>query len=119
MPSRVIALFLAFAMFWSGLSTFEAPSNPAQHSAEQQHGAHAAGLPGQADGSVTDHHLDDLPSQAQSEPPSETPGFLPTPPLPVALFQETARRHAFASAAAGSPFLAGPLRPPCPTALAG
>jgi len=120
MPSRVIAFFLAFVLFWSGLSTFEAPSALAQPSTEQQHAlAVGGGSADLNDGSVEDHHLDDLPSQAQSDPPAETPGMLPALLRPNAQFQATAQRHCFVSAAAGSPFLAGPLRPPCSEALAG
>lgn len=120
MPFRVIALFLAFVLFWSGLSTFEAPSALAQHSPEQQHAlAHAGGPSGLHDGSVEDHHLDDLPSQAQSDPPAETPGLLPAPLRHTAQALATAQPHTFVSAAAGSPCLAGPLRPPCSEALAG
>jgi len=120
MPSRVIAFFLAFVLFWSGLSTFEAPSALAQASPEQQHAlAQAGGPPGLHDGSVEDHHLDDLPSQAQSDPPAETPGLLPAALRPTAQSPATAQPHSFVSAAAGSPFLARPLRPPCSGALAG
>ena len=119
-PSRVVAFFLAFVLFWSGLSTFEAPSALAQHSPEQQHAlAHAGGPSDLDDGSVEDHHLDDLPSQAQSDPPAETPGLLPALLRPTSLFQATAQLHTFVSAAAGAPFLAGPLCPPCSEALAG
>ncbi len=120
MPSRVIAFFLAFVLFWSGLSTFEAPSALAQPSPEQQQAlAYAGGPASPNDGSVEDHHLDDLPSQAQSDSPAETPGMLPALLRPNSQFQATAQRHSFVSAAAGSPFLAGPLRPPCSEALAG
>jgi len=120
MPSRVISIFLAFVLFWSGLSTFEAPSALAQASPEQQHALAQAGMqPSLDDGSVEDHHLDDLPSQAQSDPPAETPGLLPALMRPTSLLQATAQLHTFVSAAAGAPFLAGPLRPPCSEALAG
>jgi hypothetical protein len=120
MPFRPIAFFLVFVLFWSGLSTFEAPSALAQPSPEQQHALALGGGPADLDdGSVEDHHLDDLPSQAQSDPPAETPGMLPAPLRPTSQIRATAQRHCFVSAAAGSPFLAGPLRPPCSEALAG
>ena len=120
MPTRVIAFLLAFVLFWSGLSTFEAPGALAQHSAEQIQVLSQAGGPSDLnDGSVEDHHLDDLPSQAQSDPPAETPDMLPALLKHSSEFQATAQRHCFVSAAAGSPFLAGPLRPPCSEALAG
>lgn len=116
MPSRVIAFFLAFVLFWSGLSTFEAPRALAQPSLEQQH---AGAQPGLEDGSVEDHHLDDLPLQVQGDSAAETPGLLPAPLRPSSQSLATGQPHAFVMAAAGSPFLAGPLRPPCSEALAG
>lgn len=119
MPPRVIAFILAAVLLWSGLSTAEAPlfasSSPEQRlaivAADGQAAAHQ--------GSVEHHHLDDLPSQVQSDPPPETPGLLPTPLAPNARWMGTAQPHAFASAETGPPFLAGPLRPPCSAALAG
>lgn len=120
MPSRVIALFLAVVLFWSGLSTIEAPNASAQPLTEQQHAiAHAGGSADLHDGSVEDHHLDDLPSQAQGDPSAETPGLLPAPLRPTSPSMATAQPHTFVSTAAASPFLAGPLRPPCSEALAG
>lgn len=119
MPTRVIALFLAFVLLWSGLSTIEAPRAFAP-SHEQQHAiAHAGGQAAAHEGSVEQHHLDDLPSQAQNDPPTETPGLLPAPLKPGAPSMVMAQPHTFVSAATGSPFLAGPLRPPCRTALTG
>lgn len=120
MPSRVIALFLSFVLFWSGLSTFEAPRALVQPSPEQQHAlAHAGGQPGLDDGSIEGHHLDDLPLQVQGDPAAETPGLLPAPLRPSSQALATAQPHTFVSAAMRSPFLAGPLRPPCCEALAG
>jgi hypothetical protein len=98
MPSRVIAFFLAFVLFWSGLSTIEAPSALTQPS---------------SDGSLEDHHLDDQPLQAQGDPAAETPGLLPAPLRPTSQALATGQPHTFVSAATRSPFLAGPLRPPC------
>ena len=119
MPSRVIAFILAFVLFWSGLSTFEAPRALAQPSLEQQDAlAHAVGQPNLDDGSVEDHHLDDLPLQVQGEPSAETPGLLPAPLGPGIQPLATVQPQAFVLAAAVSPFLAGPLRPPCGEALA-
>ena len=113
MPSRVIAAFLAFCLFWSGLSTIEAPSSLAQPSLDQHHAiGHAGGPPDLHDGSVEDHHLDDLAAQVQSDPPSDAPGLLPAPMRPAAHFQATAGPPSFVSTAVRSAFLAGPLRPP-------
>jgi len=120
MPIRVIGLFLAIVLLWSGLSTIEAPHVFASPSPEQRLTiAHACGQAASHEGSVEHHHLDDLPSQAQSDPPPETPGLLPTPIAPSPQRMAMAQPHAFASAEAGPPFLAGLLRPPCSAALAG
>lgn len=118
MPRRVIALLLAVVFFWSGLSTFEAPSALAQSSTDQQHTvAHAGGPAALNDGSVADHHLDDLPSQAQSDPSTDTPGLLWAPVASVAPASRMATPRAAVTTAAGSPCLAGPLRPPCTDAI--
>lgn len=120
MPSRVPAFLLAVVLLWSGLNTIEAPRAFASPSPEQKLAIIVAG--GQAatqEGSVEHHHLDDLPSQAQSDPPPETPGLLSTPLAPSAEWMVMAQPHAFVSAGTGPPFLAGPLRPPCSATLAG
>jgi hypothetical protein len=120
MPHRVIAIFFAFVLLWSGLSTIEAPRAFAQPSHEQQHTEfHAGGQATTHEGSVEHHHLDDLPSQAQTDPPAETPGLPPAPLKASGHFLAMVQPRSFVSAALGSPFLAGPLRPPCSAALAG
>jgi len=120
MPSRVIALFLAVVLFWSGLSTIEAPSALAQPSPEQRHAiAHAGGSAATTEGSVEHHHLDDLPSQAQNDPPPETPGLLPAALPPGFPGLPMAEPRTMALAGTASPFLAGPLRPPCGSACLG
>ena len=112
-PSRVVAFFLAFVLFWSGLSTIEAPRALVQPSHEQQHTLTQAGGPLTLnDGSVEDHHLDDQPSQALSDPSVETFGLLPAPPRCSAPTLAMIEPHAFVLAVAGPPFLDGPLRPP-------
>jgi hypothetical protein len=68
---------------------------------------------------VEHHHLDDLPLQAQSDPSAETPGLLPGPLMPGIQSPVMAQLHTLVPAAAKSPFLAGPMRPPCVAALAG
>lgn len=120
MPSRVIAFFLALVLFWSGLSTIEAPSALLQPAHEQQHVlSQAGGPPALNDGSVEDHYLDDQPSHALNDPTVETFGLLPAPLRPRAQSLATVVPHAFVLAAAGSPFLAGLLRPPRSEALSG
>jgi hypothetical protein len=120
MPHRVIAFLLAAVLLWSGLNTIEAPRAFASPSPEQRLAiVHAGSQAAPHEGSVEHHHLDDLPSQAQSDPPPETPGLLPAPLASSAQRMVMAQPHAFASAETGPPFLAGPLRPPCRAALAG
>jgi hypothetical protein len=120
MPSRVIAFVLALFLFWSGLNTIEAPSASLHPSHEQQHAmSPAGGSPTLNDGSVEDRHLDDQPLQALNDSPVETFGLLPAPLRPDAQSLATVEPHAFVLAAAGSPFLAGPLRPPRSEALSG
>lgn len=120
MPSRVLAFLLAVVLLWSGLNTIEAPHSFAWPSHEQRLAiVHAGGQAAAHEGSVEHHHLDDLPSQAQGDPPPETPGLLPAPLAPSAQRMVMAQPHPFATAEAGPPFLAGPLRPPCSAALAG
>jgi hypothetical protein len=115
MPSRVIALLLAFVLLWSGLSTIEVPRMFATTSTEhQQTGGPEAG----SDGSVEQHHLDGLPSQAHVDTASETPGLLQAPLEARTLSLLMARPRTLASTEAGPPFLAGPLRPPCSNAFA-
>jgi hypothetical protein len=114
MHRRVIALLLAVIFFWSGLSTFEAPSAFAQPLTDQPHPiAHAGGPAELNDGSVADHHLDDLPSQAQNDPPTDTPGLLAAPVTSAHQALVMATPRAVVSTAAVAPCLAGPLRPPC------
>ena len=101
MPRRVIAFLLADVLLWSGLSTLEAPSASAP------------------EGSVEQHHLDDLPSQAQNDPSTEGPGLLPAPLTATAPSLVVAQPHVFVSGASGPPYLAGPLRPPCNDTIGG
>jgi len=120
MPLRVIAFFLAFVLLWSGVSTIEAPRPLAPTSPEQQHAiAHADGQGAAHEGSVDDHHLDDLPAQAQNDSPPETPGLLPLSLTPRFHGGPLAQPRALASVVLAPPFLAGPLRPPCGAVLAG
>lgn len=120
MPRRVITFLLAVVLLWSGLSALEAPSASAQPSADQPHAmAHAAGPAAVHEGSVEQHHLDDLPSQAQNDPSTEGPGLLPAPLTATAPLLIVAQPHVFVSTATGPPYLAGPLRPPCGDVISG
>jgi hypothetical protein len=124
MPFRVIALLLAFVLLWSGLSTIESPRAVAPASLAQQHRlgtttAHAGEQAATQEGSVEHHHLDDLPLQAQGDTPTETPALLPAQPASGTSALRMAQPLGFVAAESGPPFLAGPLRPPCGTALLG
>jgi hypothetical protein len=118
MPHRVIAFFLALVLLWSGLGTIEAPDAWAQPASEPSLAQLEAAQPaGTHPGSVEDHHLDDLPMQAQNEPPAEGPGLVPAWLKPAANPGTAARPPVFLTAGTGSPCLAGPLRPPCRSAF--
>lgn len=118
MPIRVLAFFLAFVLLWAGVSTIEAPGTFAPASPEQPHAVAHAGQGAPQDGSVGDHHLDDLPAQVQNDSPPETPGLVPAPLTPRLHRAPLAEPRLVASVILAPPFLAGPLRPPC-AALAG
>lgn len=118
MPLRVVAFLLALVLSWSGLDAIEAPRAFAQAASAQSH-AHAEGPAAAHEGSLAHHHLDDLHSQALGDLQTEPPALLPPPLTPGAAPAVMARPHNVASAEAGPPFLAGPLRPPCSAALAG
>jgi hypothetical protein len=122
MLSRVLAFLLAVVVLWSGLNSIEAPrifASPSPSPEQVVAISHAGGQTAAAEGSVEHHHLDDLPSQVLSDPPPETPGLLPASLAPSAPRMVMALPHPFASAEVGSPFLAGPLRPPCSAARTG
>jgi hypothetical protein len=120
MPSRVIALLFAVVLFWSGLNTIEAPWAFAQPVAGQlQANAHAGGLEAGHEGSVDQHHLDDRPWQAQSESAAEPPALVPTPLRDVVPRISVAAPRLPRFVAVTSPFLEGPLRPPCGAAFTG
>ena len=120
MPSRVIAFLIAFVLIWSGFSSIEAPRVLAQPSTgHQQAIVHGGGPAAGDEGSVEHHHLDDLPSQAQLDPPTDTPGPLPVPSRAISRSAERQLPCARATPEAGPPFLSGPLRPPCSETFSG
>lgn len=105
-------------MLWPGFSAF-APLHPvAPSSAEALDGFTPGGVSTVLDGgSGVDRQLVDLVSQLPCDPTTETPGLLPvrhevdTPTLAMA------QGPAFKLNDIRTPFLAGPLRPPCGTVL--
>lgn len=118
MTSRSIAFLLAVLLFWTALSTIEAPRAFAHSSSEQLHAVVlAVGHAAAHEDSVENHHLDDLPSQTQADPPAETLGMLPAPLGSGAPLLTLSRPHQSPATAADSPFLSGLLRPPCSAAV--
>jgi hypothetical protein len=118
MFTRVLCLLLAVVLLWSGLSTFEPLRLAAPSSAERQAAFAPGGGPAALDdGSVEDHHLDDLPSQALGDPTTETPGLLLAQLEACIPSLAMGRGPAFELNDIRAPFLAGPLRPPCRAAL--
>jgi len=108
MPRRVISLLLAAVLLWSGLATLEAPNAPAVAHAALQAGSGAwAG-----EGSVTHHHLDDLPAQAQHDPATDPPDLAPATPAPRLRPRADAPSLTPPTARALPPLIAAPLRPP-------
>jgi hypothetical protein len=119
MFTRVVALVLTFVLLWSGLTPSKALDAHAQPPTGQQQAlAQAVERAPAHEASVT-HHLNDMLSHAQGDISSETLALLPSPLTLGAEPLVVARPHTLASAFAGPPFLAGPLRPPRSPSFAG
>lgn len=105
MCKRLLAVFLAFVLLWSGATAHESLLLPATAQA-------AASMLATDDGSVTDHHLDDQPVQSLGDAPTDTPALpcaalrLPAKPAVPA----TSSAHRPTSWASHVP--EGPRRPP-------
>jgi len=119
MAFRIIARFLAFFVFWSGLGAIE-PVHALGLSSTEPHFAmtHSVGASAANEGSVEHHHLDDLPTQVQYEPLTETSGLLPGMPKAREPWLSMMLPLASVAVPEESPYLAGPLRPPCGVARA-
>lgn len=118
MPSRVIAILLAFVLFWSGFTTYEQAVLVEVTNAEQVDVRSADGLAnGLPDGAIGDHHLHDLPAQAHAESVTDLPDLFLAPPEAPAPGLAMAPPRPYASRARMAPYLDGPQRPPCATAL--
>tara|TARA_B100001105_G_C22342368_1_gene421916 strand:- start:285 stop:659 length:375 start_codon:yes stop_codon:yes gene_type:complete len=118
MCKRLLALFLACVLLWSGATAHESLLMPVAHDATTATPLNAAAVPATDPGSVADHHLDDQPAQALGDAPTDTPalppsapGLPPSPTLPAA-----GAPHRAAAWATHVP--EGPLRPPRPAARA-
>jgi hypothetical protein len=121
MPSRALALLAAVLLLWSCLGTIEAPVASWGSASDPGHAVGQAEGPAVAlhEGTVAHHHLDDLPSQSQADPPADHPGPLPAVPERAARALATSRPQGPTAASMPAPWLAGLLRPPCDDAVAG
>ncbi len=116
MGYRLVATVLALVLFWSGVGTIEGlPGGPQPFSEQPSALASSSGTEEGQNGSVEDHHLDDMPVQPVSEPPLDSPGLPGVEPLLRLARDAAPRRPATASVLRAPPCLAGPLRPPCGT----
>lgn len=109
-----MAAFLAAALLWSGVGTIEAPLASAQP--WQQPVAAFLGSAGSEQGpqgSVEDHHLDDLLIQLVNDAPLDLPGLLGATLTLSSAWRAPAPAPATPSVLQAPPCLAGPLRPPC------
>jgi hypothetical protein len=118
MPSRAIALLLAFVLFWSGFATDEQAVSIAVMNAEQLE-ARSAGDPANRlhDGTIEDHDRDSLHAQAHAESVTELPGLFLAPAEAPAPELAMAPPRPYTAPARSAPYLDGPQRPPCATAL--
>ncbi len=114
MFSRAVAFLLALVMFWSALAAQEQVFAPDTPDAAQQVAALAVGSPyAGSDGSVADHHLDDLPAQAQIEHLADLPCLLQGRAEVQAPALAMAPPAPFSMNALSPPFLDALQRPPC------
>lgn len=113
MPARVLAFLIAIVLTWTGLATHESLRPAAAALAAEQSSSVAMALPGEGDGSVADHHLDDRPTQVQIELEADLPALLLPAPLLLSPALRMARPLPHASSAWLSLYPDRPLRPPC------
>jgi len=110
MPSRSLALFLALVLVWSGFSALEPLE--ALLAADRAVPSLVADPGDRSAGTVTDHYLDDQPSQSQGNPAPDLTG-LPALAPAVALAALAADRPRLGDLPAlPAPCLAHPERPP-------
>lgn len=110
MCKRLLALFLAFVLLWSGATAHESLLMPVANDATAT--LPVPGSDATDDGSVADHHLDDQPAQALGDAPTDTPALPPAapglPPLPA--LPQTSASHRAAAWSTHVP--ESPHRPP-------
>ncbi len=113
MASKGIAFLLALLLFWASIATQEPYSPSARTGSDTAADAWVDGPPGNhAEGSVNDHHLDDLPSQAHAEPSHELVAMLPAAGHPRFFLGVALRPTRYAPVALSPPDLDGPRKPP-------
>lgn len=113
MVHRVIALFLALLLCWSGFATQEQAVALASASSDQVE----VGLADQAPQPTEEDHLGDRPGHAQVEGALDFPALVMTLPSAAVPFLTMARPGPYARAAWLAPHLDGPQRPPCATRI--
>jgi hypothetical protein len=113
MPLRVICFILSLCLFWAGIGSFESPALPAETGSVEQAFAHVDGDGQRTPGTVTDHHLDDQPSQPHSD--TQAAG-LPPPPLLKPGTPAKLKPSAGPQPCMLTPYIEGPQRPPRCTA---
>lgn len=117
MSTRLVAILLALLLSWSGFATQEPPHRTAPPDIDTSIGSWSGNdAPRGVGGSVDEHHLDDLPAQAQAENAADLPDPLELDD-PVALSARPSPPVACAPLARPPPDLAVPQRPPCCTPL--
>jgi len=116
MPTNSIARLLIVFLLWSGFGAIETSRAFGLSTSEPRIClSHSVGQSAAVEGSVEHHHLDDLPTQAFNDTPTETLGLLPGAPMPNEPWLGIVQPLDCESTLQKSPCLAGPLRPPCTT----
>jgi hypothetical protein len=114
MPTHSIARLLVLFLLWSGFGNIERSHAFGQSTSESRISLnHSVGQSAAAEGSVEHHHLDDLPTQAFTDPPTDALGLLPGASMPNEPWLKAVQPRDCPASPQKPPCLAGPLRPPC------